>query len=431
MTGPTSELKIVGDVDGRFTGDAGLVRLTGFLTADNVVANNTASTMNLNGRNFITFENIIFDGLYNPVVAMTSNPANTTFRNCMFINQLGGDLIFMQNGFGSPTSMNHLVERCTFLNSSSGGVSLRIQAVKSTTAEYNINIKISNNVFIGFPTNSITLEPQGANTFAPGGGEIYNNFFLGGNDTILVSSSGWSTTTPAKVYNNVFFCGANAVHAQTVGQVLEDYNIFTNATARTSTTAGTNSKNDGSLAFATMEFLQSWQYGFNPKPFGSPWPNSPFLGFGGNASYLPTYDFLARNRPEGANSTSNGVGAMEAHNTALQTASIARSGTYSGQLIGPGSQDIQLPIDSGSSTISIYMYYESTYGGLNKPQAILTGGGEAGISDQTLVMTAANQTWEQKTFSVTASKNTVVTLRITNRSTAVNGTVYFDDLSIY
>ena len=125
---PTSLVSIIGDVTGAFTGDAGMVQLTAYLTNDKTAPSATA-LLNLNGKSNMAFQNIMFVG-GSPariVQATTVTSQNISFKPCSFVGNAftsGAPLaLSFSNAFGVP--YNLMVDGCTFLmcgGRSSGGI---------------------------------------------------------------------------------------------------------------------------------------------------------------------------------------------------------------------------------------------------------------------------------------------------------------------
>jgi hypothetical protein len=78
----------------------------------------------------------------------------------------------------------------------------------------------------------------------------------------------------------------------------------------------------------------------------------------------------------------------------------------------------------------IYTRFDTNHGTTNRPQMIITNGGECGVADQTITATGAVDTWEQlSTASFTPTAKGSVTVRLVSRSAAGSGLAYFDDFT--
>jgi hypothetical protein len=78
----------------------------------------------------------------------------------------------------------------------------------------------------------------------------------------------------------------------------------------------------------------------------------------------PRVDWFNRPRPSGGKSANNAVGFAEFHDFGIQDTSVFPSGqTSSAKLIGPGDNDIWVPVDAVSTTIAIQLNQATGYGG--------------------------------------------------------------------
>lgn len=147
------------------------------------------------------FEGLYIFGAYNAGSAVTicflAGSARITFRNCLVMSY--GTMTY-GGSFDTTSNAQHLVENCIFL----GG------------------------------RNSYTLNMRGGNS------TIRNCLFLGGYYSIYVYGLYAGETV---AINNCQFIGSGtAMRAQTLGQILEDYNnIYGVNTARTNVDVGANS----------------------------------------------------------------------------------------------------------------------------------------------------------------------------------------------
>jgi len=90
LTSPVAETKVVGDVDGSKTGDAGYIYWTAYTTNDKT-GQAVSNCLQPNARDYLTFQNIIFvqnasaSAGGSAVSATTPPSTNITFRNCVFL----------------------------------------------------------------------------------------------------------------------------------------------------------------------------------------------------------------------------------------------------------------------------------------------------------------------------------------------------------
>jgi hypothetical protein len=124
------------------------------------------------------------------------------------------------------------------------------------------------------------------------------------------------------------------------------------------------------------------------------------------------------------------VGAYERHNVWTQETTTVRTGGSALVCVGPGAHDFDVAVDATSTTVSVYLRYDSTHGTTNKPQFLLVNGDECGVSDATATMTSAADTWEQLSHTFTPARTGIVTVRLVSRSAAGNGKAFADDFSV-
>ena len=427
MTSATAETIIQGDIDGSKTGDAGDVIWTAYLT-DDITAPSTSSLLTLNGRDFLTFKNILMIGGNNATASCvngtTTNSVNIVLRDCA-MSMVGGPAI-AYTGLADIAS-NWTIDRCliedlAIVNAS--GISIILPT--SASADYDSVFLIQNSVFRG-GNIGININSSGALAFKGGGVDIFNCDLIHSFTSNLRTQNSISTAIPCTIYNSIIK-GVTALNAGTSGQILEDNNRILANTARTNVTAGGASISDASHA-PLIEFGYELISGRQLRPFGMPMAGSPLLGRG-NTAGGPTVDILSRSRPSGGGSTSYAWGAYERHDTAAKETSVVQAGATAAKIVGPGDQDILIPVDASSTTISVYVRYDTNHGTTNKPQVQLLANGEIGVVTETKTATVGVDTQEQLTFSAfTPTAKGWVVIRCISRSAAGNGIAYFDTFS--
>jgi hypothetical protein len=312
MTTAVAETRIIGDVNGINTGDAGEVIWTAYTTNDTTAPAATA-LLTLAGRDFLTFEDTTFvGGNTDPSVidAYTAHSRSITFRRCVMLpGTAAGPLI----GFVSTANeaSTWVIEQCSFLQSYS--YAMLFSLTTSASADYDSNIQIRNCVVYGGGDQFLHVLGGGGNSFKGGGVDIINCTILCG-EILRVSNANISTSIPCTVYNSICVNGtANALVANTSGQIIENYNILVAPTPRSNVTAGANSI--ANLSRATiMDIGQSWLVARrNPRVIGTPSTSSPLLAYGDKA-VAPSTDFHAKTRPNPPS-----VGAFEDNPMALRT----------------------------------------------------------------------------------------------------------------
>lgn len=435
MTSAVAETSVIGDpANGQNFKDASGIPLaagdviwTAYTTND-TTAPSTSATLNLNGRDFLTFRGLLMiGGNANPsvVTSTTTNSVNIVFRDCTFITVAAGNSAFAYTGLADVAS-NWTIDRCIFAGSTSGSC-IFVTLPTSGTADYDSNFLVQNCIVTGSYATFVNVSASGALSFKGGGVDVYNCTIPSRCVALNTGSANVSTSIPCTIYNCLIMSGArNGVSANTSGQIIEDFNRILAGTPRTNVTAGASSISDLSHA-PLIEAGYDVIVGRLPRPFGMPMKNSPLLGRPSASSGTPTVDAMNRPRPSGGNSACSAWGAMERHDFGTKGAS---SGSSVLTLLGPGDHDFFVPLEATAASISAYGLYDSLHGAGSPPYLLITNGSEIGISDASTVMTAASGTWEQLTVVVTAASTGFVTARLVSRSAASGGNAYFRTFNV-
>lgn len=443
MTSATVETFVTGDYqntsgfkDGSGNLVAGGTIAWSAYTTNDKTAPSTTTTLTLNGRDFLSFSSIIFIGANNTnpscVSGVTTNSVNIKFTECLFIPGASSSVLISYTGLADVAS-NWLIDRCIFSGSVNGQIVL-LTLPTSAIADYDSNFVVQDTRFIG-GTTALRVTTSGALTFKPGGVDILNCTMLAQSSRgIQVSGTTVSTSIPCTAYNNVIIgAPGGCLDSGATGQLIEDYNILYSATTRLNVTAGANSQaSTTSLQYALlMHHGEEILYGMSLRPFFSPMSGSPFLGFGNQAGG-PTVDLWNRIRPAGGLHGSYGVGDLECHDSWVKETTTTDAGGVAISITGPGDHDFKIPVDAASTTISIKMRRDTTYGeGTGLPQAILLANGEIGFAGETKTMTAADDTWDTLTFAAfTPTQKGVVTLRVVSRDTTATGKTFADTVVV-
>lgn len=439
MTSATAETKVIGDVTGEHTGDAGEVLWTGYTTDDESGAGAT-STCLLSGRDYLTFEHLTMVAstvsTAAPVIdgQNVTDSTNITLRRCTFLAAQGGasrGMIEATASFG--TTLNWLIEECVFVDlrhavSGFWGVLVFKGPCSASGAHYDLGIAIRNCMVLGGSWGVYCERTGGDNTNKPGGVLVENCTMLWQVDGCVRASNSWSTTIPAQVRNSMLISPrGTALSAATSGMLTEDWNYIYANTNRTNVSAGSDSvARDGTNAYAPMlEFGQALMRGARARAFGEPTVGSPYLGFG-SAGSPPTVDLFGRPRPAGG-PILNAVGALERSNSGVRETTVVRTGSSSLRITGPGYHDFELPVEATATEVKVWARYDSDHGATNKPQIQVRNGEECGVAEDTETMAAAADTWEELTLSFTPASRGIVTIRCISRAAAANGNAYFDD----
>lgn len=440
LISPVAETFIIGDCDGSHTGDAGEIRLTNYLT-DDKTAPTEQGLLDLNGCDYLTFENITFHfACTTGISAISANTALATsqyivFRNCYFnlmdTAETGFFLSFANNG---ALPFHVLIDKCIFW-SADGGAIIYILHNVAPVIEYDMDFVVQNSFFMGADLQAALDTDGGVSADTGyGGGIIMRNCTCIGDLDLLFTNRDISTTFPC-IVSGCFVATDWHVPIETTssaaGQILEDYNILFSKKPPSSDGSVVSGGHSiiGIQYAALLHFGQELQQGLSLRPLGMPTVDSPLLGFGddGNA---PSVDILNRPRPAGGQSILKAVGAYERHDTAVKETTVFDV-TPGIKIVGPGDHEFQIPVDATATTISVKARYDANHAATNKPQAILLAAPEIGVTAETKTMTAAVNTWETLTFTqFTPTASGVVVVRLVSRSAADNGIAYFDTFNI-
>jgi hypothetical protein len=432
---------VIGDVDGAQTGAAGEVSLTTFTTNDSAVP--SASTLlGLNTTTNLSFALLTFIGNSSNIV---STSAATTivfysFIDCTFNTFYGNAstaLTFTPSTTGLALCL--LIDRCLSISA----VALMAMTAATTTSgsgDFDLLVLIRNSLLVTASGASaiIGLSSSAANANKPGGLRVYNCTTLGTNALRTSTASEISTTIPCEIHNSVIIAGGNnGIVAATSGQIVGSYNTIYSSAGVSNYTYGTGDVSNSSGGTATyraptLELGQSFKWAMGTiRQFLAPdGPSSVLLGFG-SAAGSPTNDWANRPRPSGGGSASNAAGYAEFHDFGIQDTVVFPSGqSSSAKLIGPGDNDIWVPLDATSTVITIQLNQGSGYGGTTYATATLLGNGELGVASQVQTCSSTLNAWQTLTFSaITASKAGWMKVRITSYDTSGTGTLNFGALT--
>lgn len=433
---PSATTSYIADVDGTQTGDPGEVVITAYLTNDKTAPSGNPILFNSSNRHFYLWQGFTFicGAANGSCYSDTTGGHDWTFFDCTMISPLGNTAVLLNAA--AAQAANLLVDRCRIFcksqNTTAGAISITL--TKPAGADFNHNILIQNSLIIGGGAQNIRMATTGANTFKPGGVLIQGCTLLGvGTAVAQTSDVGFaaSNTYPCRIYNCLLF---GSVNAFTSGQIVEDYNIIYAATPRTLVGVGAHSVSDGSYA-PLISLGQEYYWGGPPvapfSPTNTPNQVSSFTAFGSGATPPTSWDLLNRPRPSGGASLSVSAGALEVHDFGTREAVVVDASINSLKLVGPGDQEIQLPVDAVAQVISIRSRHDANHGDTNKPQVILLSNGEIGVATQTVTATLTSGNWETLTFSsISPTIKGWVVLRLVSRSAAGNGIAYFDTVAV-
>jgi hypothetical protein len=132
---PSSEVRIVGDVSGFYTGDGGVVRMSRYTSGDNVAPNTgNAALLSTSNATNLTFENIIFEGYGNSTsgacVNFNGTVSNIKFKNCSFYAHVSTSPLVGLGSTSQSQTMNVVFECCHFLHQNHAAI--LINALRAT-----------------------------------------------------------------------------------------------------------------------------------------------------------------------------------------------------------------------------------------------------------------------------------------------------------
>jgi hypothetical protein len=421
---PTGSLPVavVGDVDGFWTGDVGMVQITAYTTSDSTQPSAT-TLLNLNGKNFLTFTNIMFVG-GNAILATATTPSQgITFTDCAFtagrILALG--LVSCTSTFGTP--LNWTFDRCYFMCGAANG-SLLFTATSGVGIDYDLNVVIRNSFFLGGDANTIRVA-GGASANKGNGVHVNSCSFLG--PTLNVGAN-TSLQFPSTVYNCFSYNPSTTatLAASSTGMIVEDYNLLVAATPRTNVNTGTHSRSDGSYA-PLFHFGQERNWGGNPRPFGEPMASSPLSVFGSDGNQTP-YDL--RNGPRPSGILRAAVGALERGNNFIRETGTVHTGSNAISCIGDGFYDFDVAVDAGPVTVTAFCQYDSNYAG-PQPELRFVPNEEIDVGNPSVATDPTSlNAWKQLSLTANPSGSGVLTVRVVASDYSGLGKTTFDSFAV-
>lgn len=422
-------VSIIGDVTGQFTGDAGMVQQTMYLTNDKTLvsagANWTLSTGGTSrARSNLAFWNLYFVGgtsstIFSaglPVAGWPVGSQNIFFTDCAFSPPpwSSDNVASITVAFGAAA--NWLFDRIQSYGGQTGGFSVTA-LTGSAGNDYPVYVGFQNSwLYTTQNGGAISFGNTGTLTFK-GGGLMLRNMTSTGFGLLGVTALQLSTVIPSLVYNCLIVgLNSNGLNAGTLGQIIEDYNFILSATPRTNINAGPHSITGGTYA-PLFHFGQERIWGALPRLFMEPMAGSPILGFGNDGGQTP-YDLWNRPRPGGGvASPLPAVGALERGSTAVQAQSpVPPSGTNVWQFTGPGYQDFLLPVSAVANGFSISVQRDAAYSpgpGYTNPSVQMLPNATIGVAGQTVVDSGAAGGWNTLSLaSFTPTGTGWVTIRI-------------------
>jgi hypothetical protein len=294
---PSSNVNITADPKAlQFSGmTAGPVIWSGFNNATNPDDSNpTGTPCNLGTNGNWTFTDFVVHGTNTGsngnCFNSSTSASNITWLRCVLIAQSSSCIrCFPAN---NAATLNWVIDSCVFHTNGSCFACIPTATGGSSTIDLGITIK--NSIFYGGGNACVALAATGTgSTF--GGFTIYNCVFYAGSYGFYATPSAALTTTyKAKIRNCLFTRQlSNCILESLSNFVDEDYNRIIDTTARSVTTAGTNTKTAGILGVdAGAGLIQG---------FAKYHPDMPqvagILTGDGTATGAPTLDIFSYTRP--------------------------------------------------------------------------------------------------------------------------------------
>ena len=481
---PGFPVNIIGDTTGLYTNSApGEVQLTAYY--DDNGTSGTPGTASYNNTAVLTigttktyaglaFSNITFVG--SPLTtAIYTGGGNgyqgVSFTDCTILAPGAAAVTWAVPGASAASVGVGLMpldnygvnfERCTMVTFGTGCLSITLPTLLgSGRNEIDINMVIRNCTLMSIGTSAATAcctvtNSSGGPTKA-GGVRFYNNTILGYSG-INFSGVG-PTNIPHEVRGNAIFTAqAGAPITAGLGTVIESYNAFLQGPPTASTLLGAGS-NWRAMSPATLNFGQLNKILPKLLPFLQPLSNqtrnagrqgavlagsapviyAPPAQPAQSAAYptaarYPTLamaplDILGRARPSGG---LGAAGSQETHDVAVEDTTTFYDSPASGVLVGPGDQEVLIPLDAVSNTISLQIQYDANYVGVSPPQVVLLAAPEMSVVSESGVVPAGNPgQWQQVTLPpFTPSQAGWVQVRIISYDTSGISRVNFDTLTV-
>lgn len=432
MTSATAETKIIGDVDGAKTGDAGAVVWTGYDSGLTTTPGNVV-TLNLDGRDYLTFEKIALfqGGSGNGVIdgTTTTGSTNITFRDCQIAATRDDCTLIRITNTSGGQALAWLFDRCIIVALAFTTYSISAQL---HTSDYDLNVKWQNCLHLGGRSEFLYASTTGSGSGKPGGiRAISCTFHSGGR--VWEFAGTWSTSTPSQFYHNITLGVNYPLQAANTGEIVENYNLFDTAYGNVNVTAGANSIAGAPPAsLPLLSYGYEWLVGMIPQPPTTPLTVSAPLAFAPiSASPAPTTtDGMGRPRPAGLADVDVAIGWMDRHDVAvLSSAANADGGTGAAwEQTGAMDDDILIPVTATATVITIRVI-TSGHSGTNYPQAELLANAAIGVTGATQTAGSAVTSYTTLTFSsFTPSAAGIIRVRLKNRTANATGIVRWDSL---
>lgn len=435
---PGSAVTVVGDPGNTqgFKTSGGVLVAPGECEWTNYNTNDTTAPtatalLTMSSKSNFAFSNILFvAGAGSAAIVITNGSANS-FTDCAIIVSTGSSGVRAVD-WTLPVDTNSgcSLNRCIIVGSNSSPVSITLPT--SASADYSSGFAMTNCVVFGGQSTCVLITSSGASSFKGGGVAIKNcDLLYATSNGVQVNVATISTSQPVTVDNCLLYACGVGLNANAAGQIVETYCRIVCPTARTNVTAGTGSI-AGNTHAVLVEVGQSLYAGRAVRPFLTPTLTSPLLAFGALTS-PPTVDLTGRDKPSGAGPTwasANGAaGALERHDFAVkETTTVDVSPSL--KVAGPGDVELLVPVPASSTTLTIKVQRDGSYGGGTKPTVDLVANGEIGVAAQSVADAGSASAWNTVTLAAfTPSAAGVIRLRLRSFSAGA-GKVYWDTAGV-
>lgn len=398
----------VADTTGEHTdGVGGVVRISG---SNNDQVAVRANCITAEGINYRTFRGFMLDGCSqnNISTGVVTGCTNWIVEDCNIYDcYVSGILV------RGVAQSSWIIRRCLLCGIGSSGLLCFFGTASNT------NHLVQNCQFIS------GVAFAGIRIIAVGGIAIRNDLFIGGLVGIHVSNALPVGQTDTVNNCNIYGC-FTGLQATVVGEITENYNNLYNFTARTNVAVGANSTayppvfqppvlNSG--AAQVSGFLLPWVFGSL-----SSWSKIRAISGASEA----TEDLFGIARP--ATAALNSWGPVQFQQITQDMATV-RTGTLSQEFTTAGRRQLIIPVQAVNTTITVYVYREANYAGVN-PQMILKQSGQADI---TITDAGGLSAWNQLTHTwIPSAVPSWLVIELVSNNTAAAGSfaVYFDDLTV-
>jgi len=390
----------IGDVTGENTdGVGGVVRITGSDDDQTATRNNC---VDVNNKDYRTFRGFVFEMSADTAVVADACE-NLIVEDCVFSCNAKGVYLNVVN------SSANTVRRCLFVGHKQKCVAMWEGSLQAGDPGH----EVENCVFLG-----LREWQGGVNLQNSGGVDVNACLFFG---TVYGVRSVHTGAATVNVTNSVF-CGlTNGILANTVGDIVEDYNTFWAVnTSRQNTNTGANSQTYPPL-FKPPLLLDGYKL---PHWMFELADYSPLAHLTGSS--LPGDDLHGMARPTTGSKQSWGP----LQEVALEKdTTVVHEGSASARLDDAGRHQVYVPVTGEPITVRVRCYREADYAGTN-PQMVIRQPGQA---DRTTTDAGSASAWNELSDTFTpASDPEWIVVELVSDNTASSGShaAYFDNLEV-